>query len=102
MLAICDARTVSDDAAIVLQTHNPPTADNPEVETIEVRLCTYEAKHRWYWFKDMTPDELLVFKGYDSDCPGSATGAHIAFDNPLADHPNGRISIEARFLVFYY
>jgi hypothetical protein len=49
----------------------------------------------------MRPDELLVFKGYDSDDPQSASGAHVAFDNPHAVELNGRVSVEARFIIFW-
>jgi hypothetical protein len=99
LLAICDARSVSDDATMVMQTYT--ASREAEAEQIEVRLCSFEPGHRWYYFSDMRPDELLVFKGYDSDHPQSASGAHVAFDNPHADTPNGRISIEARYIIFW-
>jgi len=99
LLAICDARSVSDGATMVMQTYT--ASREAEAEQIEVRLCSYEPGHRWYYFSDMRPDELLIFKGYDSDRPQSASGAHVAFDNPLADEPNGRISIEARYIIFW-
>jgi hypothetical protein len=100
LLAICDARSVSDDATMVMQTYT--ASREAEAEQIEVRLCNYEPQHRWYYFSDMRPDELLIFKGYDSDDPQSASGAHVAFDNPLTDAPNGRISIEARYIIFWF
>jgi len=90
---------VSDGATMVMQTYT--ASREAEAEQIEVRLCSYEPGHRWYYFSDMRPDELLIFKGYDSDRPQSASGAHVAFDNPLADEPNGRISIEARYIIFW-
>lgn len=99
LLAICDARSVSDSATMVMQTYT--ASREAEAEQIEVRLCCHEPKHRWYYFSDMRPDELLIFKGYDSDHPQSASGAHVAFDNPLAPAPNGRISIEARYIIFW-
>jgi len=99
LLAICDAWSVSDGATMVMQTYT--ASREAEAEQIEVRLCSYEPGHRWYYFSDMRPDELLIFKGYDSDRPQSASGAHVAFDNPLADEPNGRISIEARYIIFW-
>ncbi|MDG2004080.1 MAG: CmcJ/NvfI family oxidoreductase [Novosphingobium sp.] len=98
-LAICDARTVSLDASIPLQTFTE--GDGKEPEQIEVRLCTHEPGHKWYYFSDMKPEELLVFKGYDSADPDYAGGAHVAFDDPGSNAPNGRISVEARFLAFY-
>jgi hypothetical protein len=100
LLAICDARSVSESATMVMQTYT--ASREAEAEQIEVRLCTWEPDHRWYYFSDMQPDELLIFKGYDSDDPQSASGAHVAFDNPLTDEPNGRVSVEARFIIFYF
>jgi hypothetical protein len=99
LLAICDARSVSENSTMVMQTYT--ASREAEAEQIEVRLCTYQPGHRWYYFSDMRPDELLIFKGYDSDDPQSASGAHVAFDNPLADDPNGRVSVEARFITFW-
>jgi hypothetical protein len=100
LLAICDAQSVSIDATTILQTYTPGEGDQPE--HIEVRLCAFEASHRWYYFSDMQPDELLIFKGYDSAFAHSASGAHVAFDNPAAVPQNGRISVEARYLAFYH
>jgi hypothetical protein len=99
LLAICDARSVSEGSTMVMQTYT--ATREAEAEQIEVRLCTYEPDHRWYYFSDMQPDELLIFKGYDSDDPRSASGAHVAFDNPLAEDSNGRVSVEVRFIIFY-
>jgi hypothetical protein len=84
---------------VVLQTYTGGPGEEPE--NIEVRLCLYEPQHRWYYFNDMQPDEVLIFKGFDSLDPKSASGAHVAFDNPLAWNPNGRISVEARYIVLY-
>lgn len=67
----------------------------------EICLARFSAAHRWYYYPSMTPDEVLVFKTYDSrlDTPARMT-AHAAFDDPSApaDAPPRR-SIEARCLV---
>lgn len=67
-------------------------------------------KHRLYYVKDMTPDEALFIKCFDSRSevhpngrPGvAAYTPHTAFKDPAtpADAP-GRQSIEIRALVFY-
>lgn len=61
-----------------------------------------EQQHRWYYMSEMTPDELVVFKGYDSDqsqpgwrCP------HTAFELPDCEHETSRKSIEARIVCFW-
>lgn len=93
-LAVCDTRSF-------------PKQDWVEADIIypqrtgEIYLARYSAAHRWYYYPSMTPDEVLVFKTYDSrlDIPARMT-AHSAFDDPAApaDSPPRR-SIEARCLV---
>lgn len=58
--------------------------------------------HRWYYFPDMTSDEVMVFKGYDSDAHYRVWTPHSAFDNRRA-YPEAkpRESVEARFYVYY-
>ncbi|KAI0167020.1 hypothetical protein GGR52DRAFT_556514 [Hypoxylon sp. FL1284] len=66
--------------------------------------------HRFYYQKDMTPDEVLLLKCYDSWGEGQPMGKdgiavrtpHTAFVDPQtpADAP-ARQSIEVRCLVFY-
>jgi hypothetical protein len=69
--------------------------------TGEIYLGLYSAAHRWYYYPEMQPGELLVFKSFDSriDHPVRMT-PHCAFDDPGAppDAPL-RQSIEARCLV---
>jgi hypothetical protein len=67
-------------------------------------------KHQFYYQKDMTPDEVLLLKCFDSWGEGMPNGKkglavrtpHTAFTDPKTpeDAP-GRQSIEVRCLVFY-
>ncbi|KAJ4301100.1 hypothetical protein N0V90_003190 [Kalmusia sp. IMI 367209] len=67
-------------------------------------------KHKFYYVKDMKPEEVLLLKCYDSRGEGEEGGkkgtavrvAHTAFTDPNTptDAP-GRQSIEVRCLVFY-
>ncbi|EXJ81838.1 hypothetical protein A1O1_07903 [Capronia coronata CBS 617.96] len=80
----------------------------------EVRGETYaiapNEKHKFFYQKDMTPDEVMFIKCFDSFSqvnPGGKPGLadctpHTAFVDPQtpADAP-GRQSIEVRCLVFY-
>jgi hypothetical protein len=93
-LAVCDTRSF-------------PKQDWVEADIIypqrtgEIYLARYSASHRWYYYPSMTPDEVLVFKTYDSrlDIPARMT-AHCAFDDPAAPADAlPRRSIEARCLV---
>jgi hypothetical protein len=94
MLAICDASSVSLTDSIVLRTRSMS-------EQNDVRLFRYNPGHRWYYFSAMQPDELLVFKGFDTADPQSMSGAHVAFDLPGNAGANPRVSVEARFIAFY-
>ncbi|KAF1942668.1 hypothetical protein EJ02DRAFT_453991 [Clathrospora elynae] len=67
-------------------------------------------EHRFYYQKDMTPDEVLLLKCFDSFGEGMPLGKkgiavrtpHTAFADPKTpDEAPGRQSIEVRCLVFY-
>ncbi|KAI0428255.1 methyltransferase [Xylaria sp. FL1042] len=67
-------------------------------------------KHRFYYVKDMTPDEVLLLKCYDSWGEGEPDGKkglavrtpHTAFEDPATPaDAKPRESIEVRALVFY-
>jgi len=69
-------------------------------ETYSVK---YNPDHRWFYFPDMTPDEAILLKCYDSATDGRTRfGPHTAFVDPTtpADAPP-RESIELRTLVFH-
>lgn len=67
-------------------------------------------KHKFHYVKDMTPDEVMLLKCFDSRGDGMPNGTkglavrtpHTAFVDPdtPSDAP-GRQSIEVRCLVFY-
>jgi hypothetical protein len=95
-LAICDARTLSDDDLIVSERRYP----NRIGQTYAIR---YNPAHRWYWFPRMRREEALVFKVYDSLRDGRARWtAHTAFDEPSSPrNARPRESIEIRTLAFF-
>ena len=66
--------------------------------------------HKFYYVKDMMPEEVMFIKCFDSQsipCVDEACGIapfapHTAFDDPLTPAgAKGRQSIEVRCLVFY-
>lgn len=67
---------------------------------------TYSVQHHasqlWYYFPNMSPNEAILLKGYDSEGRVARFTPHVAFDDPLspADAPE-RESIEVRALVIY-
>lgn len=58
-------------------------------------------QHQWYYFSKMTPEEVLLFKIYDSKLVGTARRTpHTAFESPEDSGPP-RQSLELRCLVFW-
>lgn len=95
-LAVGDARTLSPENFILVTRRY-------EHRTAYVYHISYDPRHTWYYFPDMTPDEALMFKVFDSDASAPARyTAHSAFDDPnTAADARPRESIEARALVFF-
>ncbi|MEU6145592.1 CmcJ/NvfI family oxidoreductase [Streptomyces sp. NPDC047081] len=99
-LAFADPRSVPDSDLFVMD-----TVMGPEVFPscfFESRLSRVNPDHRWYYFPDLRPDEVVVFKGHDSDPDRTGDVMHTAVHNPDAG-PDAvpRRSIEARFIAFY-
>ncbi|MCC8960055.1 hypothetical protein H8B02_43630 [Bradyrhizobium sp. Pear77] len=94
-LAFCDGSSILD-ADLVDASQTKYGA------TVRAWIPHYNPSQRWYYIPDMTPDELYLFKGYDSDMHYRPWSAHSAFDNRRA-YPNAkpRESIETRFYVYY-
>lgn len=95
-LAMFDGQTVASDDLVASDLVYP----NRSGETYSVK---YNPAHRWFYFPEMTPDEALLLKCYDSATDGRTRfGPHTAFVDPTtpADAPP-RESIELRTLVFH-
>jgi hypothetical protein len=95
-LAMCDGRTVAPDDLVASDLVYPDRRG----ETYSVK---YNPGHRWFYFPEMTPDQALFLKCYDSATDGRTRfGPHTAFIDPTT--PAGsppRESIELRTLVFH-
>lgn len=95
-LALCDAASVATDDFVASDLIYP----NRRGETYSVK---FNPDHRWFYFPEMTADQALLLKCYDSATDGRARFApHTAFVDPTtpADAPP-RESIELRTLVFH-
>jgi hypothetical protein len=95
-LALCDARSFTNDDLIASDLVYPHVRG--ETSSVE-----YKPGHRWYYFSEQQPDEVVLIRVHDSANDGRARlSFHTSFDNPLA--PTGappRESIEVRSLVFF-
>ena len=95
-LALCDSRSIALNDLVASDLVYPDKVG-------ETYALVFNPRHRWYYFPNMTPDEYLLLKIYDSAGDGIARlTAHTAFDDPTspADAPQRR-SIELRALLFF-
>jgi hypothetical protein len=99
-LALCDATTVSAADLMLGEIGHKPGEDPPiKLEGFNV---AHNPAHRWHYFPDMQPDELLVFKLCDSDEDRAQWTAHTAFDDPSSPpDAAARESIEVRTIAFF-
>lgn len=61
----------------------------------------YNPNHRWWYFPNMTRDEVLLFKFYDSDQSQAWRAPHTAFRDPSYPNASTRKSIEFRTFAFF-
>ncbi len=99
-LAVCDARSVAPGDEVTV------TALTVELGDVHVRHDTtsyvHNAGHQWHYYRDMTPDEVLVFKAHDTDPGRAGRVPHTAFTDPTC--PPGtptRASVEMRALALF-
>ncbi len=103
-LCLTDARSVAEED---LQERelclNPKDAgdDGARFFMWSVKPPAQANQHQWYYFSKMTPEEVLLFKIYDSKLVGTARRTpHTAFESPEDSGPP-RQSLELRCLVFW-
>ncbi|WPH03031.1 glutathione s-transferase [Acrodontium crateriforme] len=70
--------------------------------TGENYLMRYSDAHKWYYFPNMTPDQCILLKTYESDETKARFVGHTAFADPTSkpDAPT-RESIEIRTIAFF-
>jgi len=95
-LAFADARTVS-------SRHLVSTEVNYGDRKGEVYELLYHPSIRWVTFPNMTPDEVVLIKGFDSATDHRAKlSPHTAFIDPASpDNAPPRKSIEVRTFAFF-
>ena len=95
-LALCDARSLTPADLVDTERRAPNHIG-------EIQLALYDPAQRWYYYPDMRPNEVLLFKTFDSlDGGVHPCSIHSAVrlpDAPAAAKP--RESIETRAFVFY-
>ncbi len=94
-LAVADARSIGDDDVI------PTDLVYPD-RNGEILEFAYNPDHQWFYFPDMSPDEILLIKGYDSHAVNARFVPHSAFELPhVRENARPRRSIELRAFAFF-
>ncbi len=96
-LALCDQRSVEEADWVIGRTVEPNFPDG-----VPYLSSVYNQRQRWHYFADVELDEVIVFKGFDSD-PGQPMGClHGAFQAPdVAAGTLPRASVEMRIFAFF-
>ncbi|KAH8585360.1 hypothetical protein B0O99DRAFT_647146 [Bisporella sp. PMI_857] len=95
-LALCDYRTIR------YGVESTPTDRVYHNRFTENQRLYFSPDHKWYYFKDLGIDEVLMFRQTDSDLEGGGGVAHASFHNPIAAIDAApRESIELRAFVFF-
>ncbi|MCK1709597.1 CmcJ/NvfI family oxidoreductase [Bradyrhizobium sp. 143] len=101
-LALGDATTTLDTDILVDEYVSNTNAQNQPGSTYKSCVVRFNPAQRWYYFPEMNADQLILFRGYDSDAHYRPASPHSAFDDRRR-YPNAtpRESVEARFFVYY-
>lgn len=113
-LALCDYRSLDLATDLVpTRLHFPPWLKDRENYSLR-----FNARHRWYYWSALSPDEALIFKCHDSASRGLALASGVTAHDDLLDVaglcPHSaffdeqgpttgrlRLSLELRALLFY-
>lgn len=99
-LAICDTRTIRPQDRVEQSNAIGPMTDPTKV--FAITLARYNPDHRWFYFPNMQLDDLLIFRGADTDPDDNPNVFHSSFADPTAGAAAvSRISVESRFFCFY-
>ena len=95
-VALCDGSSVAEKDVIVVERRG--------VDRIgQICRITYNESHRWFYYPQLAPGEVLLIKTHDSGANGRCRFApHASFENPAAPPESPpRESIEARVFAFF-
>jgi len=109
-LAVCDARSLATTRPLttyLITTDRIPDDMSKRAELLdgpvasEASLFPYNEDQRWWYFSDMTADEMLALVLYDSDKGDSGRVPHTAFANDREDAIS-RESVEMRCVLYFH
>ncbi|MGZ8350393.1 MAG: CmcJ/NvfI family oxidoreductase [Allosphingosinicella sp.] len=81
-LAVCAAPSVTEADRVTGEAR----VDGVGIEEYRFGSSLFRAspRHRWYYYRDMRPDEALIFKQFDTADPDIVGVPHVAFADPSA------------------
>ena len=98
-LALCDASTVAPEDLCDSEVRGG--LGDPNRPTLYGHAVAFSEHQRWYYVPEQRPDEVFVFKLYDSDPTAVQWTAHSAFTRPgIPANAPPRESIELRTISF--
>jgi hypothetical protein len=109
-LAVCDGTSVGDDEGVpnvMVRLAALPDPDNipahceGEDKLPAASIFYFNPQHRWWYFPDMTRDEVLLVKFHDSDHSKAWRTPHTSFRDPGVHDAPPRESIEFRTIAYY-
>ncbi|HQS95650.1 MAG: hypothetical protein B7X90_02375 [Novosphingobium sp. 17-62-19] len=109
-LAVCDGRTVSDEETAsntLFVVDEFPVGDaltapvEGEDEMIAATIFRQRDRHRWWYFSNMTAQDVLLFKFQDSDHSVAWRCPHTAFHDTSLPDTKTRESIEVRCIAYF-
>jgi hypothetical protein len=109
-LALCEAASVRDDEGVpnvkVDVDEIPPYEErfNPipgEEEMVAATIFFHNPNHRWWYYPDMTKDEVVFIKFHDSDHSRAWRTPHTAFYDKTQTGAKTRKSYEMRAIAYF-
>jgi len=109
-LAVCDGTSVSNDEGVpnvMVRVAELPDPDNipahceNEDQLPAASVFYFNPGHRWWYFPDMTRDEVLLVKFHDSDHSKAWRTPHTSFRDPRVQNAAPRESIEFRTIAYF-
>ena len=98
-LAVCAANSVTEADRVTGEAR----VDGVGVDEFRFGSSLYRPnpRHRWYYYRDMSPDEALIFKQFDTAAPDMVGVPHVAFADSSAENPVPRASAEIRAFAYW-
>lgn len=109
-LALCEGRSVRDDEGTPntkVDVAEIPTGEalfapiEGEADMTAATIFHHSPDHRWWYFPDMTPDEVVLIKFYDSDHSTAWRCPHTAFRDHSRPDAQRRRSMEFRGIAYF-